>query len=363
MSKQTVGIIGAGIIGSAIAHTLSERGVHATIFDGSAQIPGATKNSFGWINAHNHKNPHHFKLRLESMELWRGYKRKYSHAPVRTISTLDWDIPSDEIDEYAKAYNELGYESEVVGHKQILGLVPNLKASVDQAILCKKDAVAMPELIAEHFLEQAISAGAQVRYDQRASNLITRGDKVIGLKTDEAHYFDEIVVAAGCGSRELLQELSIALPMNNRPGLLFSTTPHKMLIDVVISAPDLHFWQKDDGRLLIGENQAGDTKSNQDEAMKMDILQRLTSFMECPADLEIETCIKGVRPQPEDGMPVMGRVSPFENLHIAVMHSGITLAPIVAKLLAENILYQKGNRMLDPYRLGRFDPTNRKLAS
>lgn len=43
------------------------------------------------------------------------------------------------------------------------------------------------------------------------------------------------------------------------------------------------------------------------------------------------------RPVPQDGMPVVGACGP-EGMFTAVMHSGVTLAPIVAEILAQEVL-------------------------
>ena len=59
------------------------------------------------------------------------------------------------------------------------------------------------------------------------------------------------------------------------------------------------------------------------------------------------------RPEPADGMPVLGRVTEFNNLQIATLHSGVTMAPIVAKIIA-NELINNDNQKIAPYNLSRF---------
>jgi glycine/D-amino acid oxidase-like deaminating enzyme len=66
-----------------------------------------------------------------------------------------------------------------------------------------------------------------------------------------------------------------------------------------------------------------------------------------PADPRSTLC---VRPLPLDGHPIVGWLPELPNIYLAVTHSGITLAPELARLIAADIL---GNRSdeLDPYRL------------
>ena len=62
----------------------------------------------------------------------------------------------------------------------------------------------------------------------------------------------------------------------------------------------------------------------------------------------------GYRPMPADGLPVLGFVEKAPNLYIALMHSGVTLAPLVSELAAMEILDGARVERLSPYRPERF---------
>jgi glycine/D-amino acid oxidase-like deaminating enzyme len=62
----------------------------------------------------------------------------------------------------------------------------------------------------------------------------------------------------------------------------------------------------------------------------------------------------GVRPMPEDGMPVVGFAPELPGLYLATMHSGVTLAAAVGRFAATEILDGARIEMLEPYRPGRF---------
>jgi len=61
-----------------------------------------------------------------------------------------------------------------------------------------------------------------------------------------------------------------------------------------------------------------------------------------------------VRPMPEDGFPAVGFVPGPEGLYVAVMHSGVTLAPAIGRFAAEEILDGARIDLLAPYRPSRF---------
>ena len=62
----------------------------------------------------------------------------------------------------------------------------------------------------------------------------------------------------------------------------------------------------------------------------------------------------GYRPMPLDGLPVLGFTQTVPNVYIAVMHSGVTLAPLVGELSAIEIVEGTTVDLLSPYRLERF---------
>jgi glycine/D-amino acid oxidase-like deaminating enzyme len=70
--------------------------------------------------------------------------------------------------------------------------------------------------------------------------------------------------------------------------------------------------------------------------------------------LELAGYSVGFRPMPADGFPIVGRPPGRERLYIAVLHSGITLAPAVGKFAAEELLRGRRDPLLAPYGPARF---------
>jgi glycine/D-amino acid oxidase-like deaminating enzyme len=63
---------------------------------------------------------------------------------------------------------------------------------------------------------------------------------------------------------------------------------------------------------------------------------------------------QGFRPMPADGMPIVGFAPGRSDLYVAVMHSGVTLGPLVGRLAATEMLDGVRAEPLAPYRLDRF---------
>jgi glycine/D-amino acid oxidase-like deaminating enzyme len=65
--------------------------------------------------------------------------------------------------------------------------------------------------------------------------------------------------------------------------------------------------------------------------------------------------VVGQRPVPSDGFPVIGRAAGASGLYVAVMHSGVTLAPAIGRFAAAEILTGLRDALIEPYGLERFD--------
>ena len=69
---------------------------------------------------------------------------------------------------------------------------------------------------------------------------------------------------------------------------------------------------------------------------------------------KVEGARVGIRPMPEDGFPCVGAVSARPGYYEAVTHSGVTLGPLVGRLLAREILAGEVDALITPFRPERF---------
>ena len=83
-------------------------------------------------------------------------------------------------------------------------------------------------------------------------------------------------------------------------------------------------------------------------------MARLRRQIALPEDTGWQDLTLAYRPFPADGLPVAGALD--NGPYVCVMHSGMTLAAIVADLATADILGQQGNReaLLAPYRPQHF---------
>jgi glycine/D-amino acid oxidase-like deaminating enzyme len=117
--------------------------------------------------------------------------------------------------------------------------------------------------------------------------------------------------------------------------------------------------QLPDGRILASAvaNHQGDNATDVTERPK-DIAARVLRWLDplvADATLDWDRVALACRPMPEDGLPVIGVAGPT-GLHLAVMHSGVTLAAITGEAVAAEVLGQGAEYgpLLAPYRPSRF---------
>jgi glycine/D-amino acid oxidase-like deaminating enzyme len=62
--------------------------------------------------------------------------------------------------------------------------------------------------------------------------------------------------------------------------------------------------------------------------------------------------VEAARPMPQDGLPVVGFVD--DGLFAVVTHSGVTLAPFLAPLVAAELVHDVDLELFDDFRPNRF---------
>ena len=84
------------------------------------------------------------------------------------------------------------------------------------------------------------------------------------------------------------------------------------------------------------------------------ILGKIARYLPGAREAQLERLTLGFRPMPTDEFPVMGALAGLNGIHVAITHSGVTLAPIIGRLTAEEVLHGTRASVFAPYRPERF---------
>lgn len=356
MSEQPhIAVIGAGILGAAIALYLAKKGARVTVVDEGKPANRATHGSFAWINAHTPRDEAYFQFRLDSIRLWRDLCAGIPSLPVRFGGTLNWENGPEDIEEVSRALNDGGNPARLVTKQEITEMEPHLAAPPEVAIETAAEGVADPVRIAETLLFAALAYGAILRTSAKVSGLTFTGHRVSGVEIPgEVIHADMVVLAAGAATAGLLAAHDFNLPMDNAPGLLLGTSPVPKITERVLTSMELHVWQKDDGSLLVGEDFGGTDPVEGVETITARVLDKLNGYFRNVSGITVGGTTVVHRPMPADGYPALGPVPGLDGLWVAVTHSGVTLAPGIADALSREILDNRMVKSLHPYRVKRF---------
>jgi glycine/D-amino acid oxidase-like deaminating enzyme len=348
-------VVGTGILGASIAFRLARAGADVLAIGGAG---GATDCSFGWINASFFLDADHFRLRAEGMEAW----RRLGDVPgLDWQGAVSWEHDAGGLEAQAAELQGYGYRVERLGANALRDRVPALSVAPEMALAFPDEGPVEPSQAASALLSRAEDAGARLMIGARVEAVTERAGRVIGVRTTWGDVAaDAVIVAAGGGAPALVEPLGVALPMLTRPGAMMVSRPVPRVTDTILVAPSREIRQDATGRILA----PGAVSHQGDAAEALDLppermADRAKGAVEAlfpGLSLDWQRIAIAHRPMPGDGRPVIGRAGP-EGLHLAVMHSGVTLAAMTGEAVADMVT--GGDRfaaLVSPYDPLRFAP-------
>ena len=368
-------IVGAGIVGAAIAYCLSRRdNVNVTVLEESEPGLGASGHSFAWLNSFGKDPVGYHNLNCRSMEMW----HRFAHALDRDIGfhcggQLRWENTDEgarALRQRVKRLQERGYACRAITEAEMLELEPGLlPGTVKSASLSQADGCVEPLKVIEACLERARERATAVQMQSPVTGMFvedssntSRQIKVLKTPSDEIDC-DIVVLAGGVHTTQLAAMAGVHIPQQESPGVVVRTTPCQPVLNSVsvihapkidVSRRDVHLRQASDGTLMIGQGSQESLNRDDSQEHADELLARAKHYLPAIDDPSAIPEPVGYRPMPIDGFPVLGFVPSVSNLYIALMHSGVTLAPLVGELATLEIVDGARVKMLNPYRPERF---------
>ncbi|KQV14058.1 D-amino acid oxidase [Rhizobium sp. Root1203] len=350
-TKQHVVVVGSGIVGASIAWHLARQGASVTVVaENSGGV--ATPCSFAWINASWGNPKFYFHFRRRSMGEWRRLAGELPGLPLSWNGSIGWDLPPDRLEAFAAEHGSWGYGIERIGREQISVREPYLKIVPELALSVAEEGAVEPVAAARLMLADAEARGAK-SVTAAVSGLIRSGDRISGVVTSAGMIeADHVVLACGAGSPPLAASIGIVLPIETPPGLIVHSRPCEKRLNGLVMSPELHMRQTAEGRIVAGGDFGGAEPGADQQATASALFAKLRESLTDGQSLAMDFFTVGYRPTPKDGLPIIGNAC--DGLYIAVMHSGITLAPLAGLLASSEILGGNEDAVLAPYRLSRF---------
>lgn len=367
-------IAGAGIIGASIAYHLAKSGVGVTVVDRQGPATHASRGTFAWINATWAKQPRHYhSFSQDGVSNWRTLHQALN-LPVRWGGSLEWfdnESRQERLVAQIAEQVEWGEPARMLSAAETAELEPRLRTGSGlTTAYSPNDGAVDPVLATQMLLSAAEELGATVSYPSLVESTTSSGGRLTSVETSTGSIkADRLVLATGAAPDTAERIAGIDIPQRTTPGVIALTQPMPRLLNRIVAAPGVHMHQRDDGRIVLGE--AAGAPETEAHAIRLEgrpndfpsnliaeqhgkrMLELASRFVPGAIDAEIETACIGWRPRPIDGHPVLGFSPVKRDVYLSIMHSGVTLAPIVGQLVARELIDEVSIDGLDSYRPSR----------
>lgn len=347
MQHPRVIVLGAGIVGAAIAYHLARQGAQVTVLEQDTPGSGVTRHSFAWINPHGEYPSPVKPLREQALTEYRRLEQELPGLRINWSGALCYY----QANAMQPTAMPCGSTRQWLDRQRIAQLEPNLQAVPEHAQFAPGEGSLDPVATTLCLLEGARAHGAQVLTQVSALELQVDGQQGIGVATAAGVYqADHLVLATGCGTPALLESLGIELPMHASPSILLRLDAPRGLVKTLISNDQLEVRETPDGSLLAAEDHLDDATP---EAIAQQALASIRQALRGAEAVTLRSVEVGQRPMPDDQVPIIGPLAQYPGLYLAVMHAGVTLAPIVGRLVSQE-LSGHSCAELEPCRPSRF---------
>lgn len=362
-------VAGAGIVGASIAWHLARAGARVTIIDKLGPATHASRGTFAWINATWAKQPRHYhRLNQAGVSNWKSLADELA-IPVRWGGSLEWFA---EEGRQAKLKEQIAEQAlwrepaRMLGAAELAEIEPGIDFGAAESVaFSPNDGAVDPVLATNRLIEDARDFGATLRYPCELTDIEFGGSGLEAVVTSSGPIeADRLVLATGAAPGAARRFSGIDIPQRSTPGIIAITEPLDPLLGRVVAAPGIHMHQRSDGRIVLGEQDGapethearlgGRPNDFPDPAIASEhagrMLEVAARYLPGIAGAAIENVYIGWRPLPLDGHPVIGASPERPDVYLAIMHSGVTLAPIAGQLAATEILSGERLPRLDVYR-------------
>jgi len=356
-------VVGAGIVGSAIAHELASRGARVQLIDSRGVGRGATRASAGILAPQIEGHiPELRKLAVRSLALYDDFIRRVERDSRRSIEynrngTLQVALSEQEaavLAADAQALARNGVEYALLDRESARRAMPVLSDRVTSALLVPSHGYVAASALTEAVVDAARAHG--VSLITAAVRGIDGSTATARVTTDDGIIESDAVVVAS-GSWSVPSRPAEGPSVKPIRGQLVQLRGDAVLAAQVIWGQACYLVPWSDGTVLVGatvEDVGFDERPTAEGVRSL-----LSAAIDLVPSLErahFEEVRVGFRPKASDEMPIIGRSETMPSVFYAVGHyrNGVLLAPLTAALMADLVLEDKERAELALVRPGRL---------
>jgi glycine oxidase len=344
-----VTIIGAGVVGAAIAYELAARGAQVRLIDVRGSGQGATRASAGILApCIEGRSAELLQLGLSGLDHYDSFiarvaadaRRPVEYRRLGTLQVARTDGEARQLKEMAATLAASGVPLTNLDGEAARQLEPSLAAGLRAGLLVPQHGYVGVASLMSALQEAARTHGATL-VTARVNEIDLRDGAVRVVTSEDSLVADAVVVASGSWSVGL--SMSPAVPPPVRPvrgQLLHLRFPEPPLAHVVWGAA-CYLVPWEDGSVLVGatvEDVGFDERVT--VAGVRQLLESAEELVPAIRSASFEGARAGLRPATTDELPIIGRSSAVRGVYYATGHyrNGVLLAPLTAAMTADLVL-------------------------
>lgn len=367
-SPSDIIVVGAGIVGCAIAHELASRGASVEIVDERPVGMGATQASAGVLAPYIEaaEGSPLLDLTVRSLGLFDGFVERVTAEsgvaiPYRRTGTIDIAANDEEwraLQATADRLARLDVPAVMMDAAAVRDEEPHLADGAVGGLLIESHGFVAATDLTRALAIAARRRGAQLIERSRVRSITRRnGDMIVdtnrGSLTSSA-----VVLCAGSWSGEIaIEGVSATVPVRPVRGQLLHLGWTGTPLRRVTWSSRCYLVPWEDGTLLVGatvEDAGFDERTT--VAGVRDLLDAACAIVPRAWSAGFLAARVGLRPATADDLPVIGPSAIVPNLMYATGHyrNGVLLAPLTAQLVADAMLENRTDASLGPVSPSRF---------
>ena len=366
LSSYDLAVVGVGIVGASAVYAATRAGARVVALDAGAPGAGTSSASFAWLNACKKEPESYHRLNAAGMAAHRKLARELGgDKAYHDGGSLEWAEDDEKVAELRARVERLAgrdYAATFITRELALSLEPGLGIPdhVREVAFYANDGWLDAPCLVRTLLDAAALKGAEVRPNVVVRSLRVKNGRVEGLAVDGSEIIAKaVLVCVGPATKAFLEPLGVTMPVGRVFGLLAVTSQPVTTLGRVVHAPGVHLRGDVGGGLMLGaddlDGPAIEHASTTERAeIAAQMLERARRVYPTARDVILVEHRVGVRPMPEDRHTIAGRVPGFENAWMIATHSGVTLGPLLGRVLADEIVRGAPSAMLAPFRPDRF---------
>lgn len=362
-------IIGAGIMGCAIAHALAERGLTDVVVLERATIGGgATADAAGGIRQ-QFSTEANIRLAIESVRVWESFGERFgvdiglrqqgylfllTHPAEEAVFRRNLDLQ-----------HRLGVPSRWVDREAIGGLNPFVRLDdVVGGTFCPEDGWCDTSTATMGFAQAARRLGVEFREETAVVGIEVDRGKVRGVRTTDGDLTTPLaIVCAGPQSRQVGAFAGVELPVDPYRRMSFVTEPFAAMpgsLPMTIEFASGLYAHPESGGFLFGMGNRDEPSSfakSVDDAWMVRTVEALVERAPAFEDATVRRGWAGFYEVTPDDNPLLGFVGEPEGLAVAAGFSGhgFMQGPAIGAALADLVLDRRGDGIdISPFRPSRF---------